>query len=141
MSQRVKDFAWAGFFLLVAVPTLVVGYPMLSDVVGTVSDGVDTTGRIVSVRESCSQGVCTYEATVTYTVDGKSYESEMIVSRQALRQDQLDIKYLPSDPEVAAASTFREVWMGGGLTLLGAGLLVVAGLYLRSAIRNPPNIA
>ena len=86
--------------------------------------GVTTTGTVVSVQQYCTKG-CTYQPTISYVVDGHTYQFAGVTRNGDPAVGSSDkISYDPLDPAVAhdlgggSARYITDVVMGGVCTLI-----------------------
>lgn len=154
MSGNQKRVAYAGLTLAAAVPfvILVVGVWGLLSVEHSraqllpVSGGIQTTGRVLAVQASCD-GSCTYEPTIEYTgLRGHAYRfTAPYQSEFPAVGSTVTVSYNPRDPagahDISASLSNWDLPLGtaifatalGGLSVLGAGSVVVVALVRRRA--------
>lgn len=100
--------------------------------------GVTTTGTIVSVQKYCVRG-CTYQPTISYTVDGQVYQVVGSIRNGDPAIGSADrVSYDPTDPSLAndlgggAARYVTDIILGGAFALIG----LLLGLVLATTPRR-----
>lgn len=96
------------------------------------TNGATTTGTVIRLEESTSDGSTTYSPVFQYVVNGQTYEFESQNSSSPPTHrvgDEDTIFYDPTNPEKAQIDSFFDMWLAPGLLLcFGGGGIIVANV-------------
>ncbi len=94
--------------------------------------GASTTGTVIRLEESTSDGSTTYSPVFQYVVNGQTYEFESQNSSSPPTHrvgDEDTIYYDPTNPEKAQVDSFMDMWLAPGLLLcFGGGGFIIANV-------------
>ena len=93
------------------------------------TNGASTTGTVIRLEESTSDGSTSYSPVFQYEVNGQTYEFESQNSSSPPTHrvgEQDTIFYDPENPQKAQIDSFMDMWLAPGLLLCFGGGGVIA---------------
>ncbi len=105
------------------------------------TQGEITTGRVIAMDESNSDGSTVYSPIFEYTVGGQRYEVNSGIASDPPDYrigDDIAVRYNPANPQHAEVDTpLNSPWIyGGGVALLGIAMIALNVIGMRRIMRG-----
>ena len=96
----------------------------------------DTTGKVTDCIEQYGDDGTTYDITISFEVDGKSYTDISNQSHQSNIGDEFVVRYNPDDPNefiIDGISATPKTFLITGLAILVVGIVLTLSTFFRLA--------
>jgi hypothetical protein len=105
------------------------------------TQGEITTGRVIGMDESDSDGSTLYSPIFEYTVGGQRYEVNSGIASDPPSYrvgEEIPVRYLPTNPQLAEVdSPLNSPWLfGGGVAILGIAMVALNVVGMRRIWRG-----